>query len=195
MIAKTAIVHPHVKLGKNVVIEDFCIIGAPLRDGSTPETVIGDNAYLRSFTVIYSGNHIGHNFQTGNKANIREHNKIGNNVSIGTLTVIEHHAVIEDDVRIHTGSLIPEFTILKKGCWIGPHVVLTNAKFPMDPNAKNTLEGPVVETGAIVGGNTTLSPGVVIAAGALVGSGSNVTKSILAHHIAYGNPATEKRKR
>jgi UDP-3-O-[3-hydroxymyristoyl] glucosamine N-acyltransferase len=88
MIAKTAIIYPHVKLGKNVVIEDYCVIGSPLRDGTEPETIIGDNSHLRSFTVIYAGNKIGENFQTGNKANIREHNTIGNNVSIGNLSVV-----------------------------------------------------------------------------------------------------------
>lgn len=195
MIAKTAIIYPQVKLGKNVIIEDYCIIGAPLRDGSTPETVIGDEAHLRSFTVIYAGNQIGHHFQTGNKANIREHNKIGHHVSVGTLSVIEHHVVIEDGVRIHTNAFIPEYSTLKKGCWIGPHVVLTNAKVPLSSDAKNNLQGPTIEAGAIIGANSTVSPGVVIEANALIGSASNVTKNIKADQVAYGHPALEKRKR
>ena len=195
MIAKTAIIYPQVKLGKNAIVEDYCIIGAPLRDGSMPETVIGDNAYLRSFTVIYAGNHIGSNFQTGNKANIRENNKIGNNVSIGTLTVIEHHVVIEDNVRIHTSTLICEYSVLKKGCWIGPHVVTTNVKVPLSPESKANLQAPIIEEGAIIGGNCTLSPGVVIGPNSLVGSGSNLTKNIKADHVAYGHPASEKRTR
>ncbi len=195
MIAKTAIIYPNVKLGANVVIEDYCIVGAPLKDGSEPETVIGSDSYLRSFTVIYAGNQIGHHFQTGNKANIRENNKIGNHVSIGALTVIEHKTIIEDNVRIHTNSLICEFSVLKKGCWIGPHVVFTNAKVPLSPDAKNNLQGPIIEEKAIIGGNVTISPGVVVQANALVGSGSNITKSISKDQIAYGNPAVEKRKR
>ena len=195
MIAKTAVIYPQVKLGKNVIVEDFCVIGAPLRDGSTPETVIGDDSHLRSFTVIYAGNQIGHHFQTGNKANLRENNKIGNHVSIGTLSVIEHHVVIEDNVRIHTNAFIPEFSILKNGCWIGPHVVLTNAKVPLSPEAKTDLKGPTIEAGAIIGANSTISPGVLIQTNALIGSGSNVTKNISAGHVAYGHPASEKRKR
>lgn len=195
MIAKTAIVYPNVKLGKNVVIEDYCIIGSPLRDGSEPETVIGDNAYIRSFTVIYAGNKIGNDFQTGNKANIRELNTIGNHVSIGTLSVIEHHVVIEDNVRIHTNAFIPEYSILKRGAWIGPHVVLTNAKVPLAPNAKENLKGPVIEEDAIIGANSTLSPGIVIHSQALVGSASNVTKDIDAKSVAYGHPARVQGRR
>lgn len=195
MIAKTAIIYPNVKLGANAIVEDFCIVGAPLQDGSEPETIIGDNAHLRSFTVIYAGNTIGNNFRTGNKANIREFNRIGNNVSIGTLSVIEHHIIIEDNVRIHTSVFVPEFSLLKKGAWIGPHAVLTNAKVPLAPNAKKTLKGPTLHEGAIVGANSTLSPGVEIGSGSLVGSGSNVTKDISSSSIAFGNPAKTVKQR
>lgn len=194
MIAKTAVIYPNVKLGKNVIVEDYCVIGAPLRDGSEPETVIGDDSWIRSFTVIYAGNQIGHHFQTGNKANIRENNKIGDNVSIGTLSVVEHHVEIEDNVRVHTSAFIPEFSKLGQGCWIGPHVVLTNAKYPNRKDTKDHLVGPVVRAGAVIGANSTLSPGVEIGDKALVGSGSNVTKNIQDGEIVIGNPARIKSK-
>ena len=83
--------------------------------------------------MIYAGNVIGRNFQTGNKVNIRESNRIGDNVSVGTLSVIEHHVEIGDSVRIHTQAFIPEYSVLEEGCWIGPNVVLTNAKYPAVP--------------------------------------------------------------
>ena len=110
MISKTAIIHPGVILGKGCVIEDFVIIGTPPRGFALGEleTVIGENAIIRSHTVIYAGNKIGNNIQTGNKANIRELNEIGDDVSIGTLSVIEHHVKIGHGVRIHTQTFIPE---------------------------------------------------------------------------------------
>ncbi|MFG1505551.1 DapH/DapD/GlmU-related protein [Halobacteriovorax sp. ZH5_bin.2] len=190
-IANTSIIHPNVKLGKNVIIEDFCIIGAPPR-GKAPgelETIIGDNSVIRSGTVIYAGNIIGSNFQTGNKANIRELNNIGNNVSIGTLSVIEHHVEISDNVRIHTQVFIPEFSILNSGAWVGPNVVFTNAKVPLAPDAKNNLIGPTLMANARIGANSTLLPGVVIGENALVGAGSVVTKNVKPNTVVYGNPA------
>lgn len=189
MIAPTAIIYPNVHLGQNVRIEDYCVIGAPLRDGSQPPTVIGDGAWIRSHTVIYAGNRIGQRFQSGNKANLRELNDIGDDVSLGTLSVVEHHVQIGHRVRIHTGAFIPEYSVLKEGSWVGPHVVFTNAKVPLAIDAKNQLRGPTLEKGALIGANSTLSPGVVIGEGTLVGSGSNVTKSLPAHQIAVGNPA------
>lgn len=194
-IAKTAIIYPNVKLGKDCIVEDYCILGAPLADGSQPETVIGDQAHLRSFTVIYSGNSIGNQFKTGNKTNIREHNVIGNNVSIGTMSVIEHHVIIEDDVRIHTSAFIPEFSHLEKNSWVGPHVVFTNAKIPNTPTTKKELRGPRLKKGAVVGANSTLSAGIVVGENALIGSGTNLTKSVRDNSIAFGNPGSERSSR
>src|SRR4029078_8055001 len=138
-------VYENVQLGDGTTIEDFCIVGTPPRGKRPGEvaTTIGAGAVIRSHTVIYAGTVIGKNFQTGNKVNIRESNRVGDNVSIGTLSVVEHHVEIGDNVRITTQAFIAEFTVLQEGCWIGPHVVLTNAKYPLAPKAKDQLAGPV----------------------------------------------------
>ncbi len=194
MIAKTAIIYPNVTLGEDSMVEDFCVIGAPFKDSKDEATIIGNGALIRSHTVIYAGNRIGRNFQTGNKANIRELNVIGDNVSIGTLSVVEHHVVIEDGVRIHTQAFVPEYSILKKNSWIGPNVVLTNAKFPKAPEAKKQLKGPVVGESAKVGANSTILPSVRIGRNALIGAGSVVTKDVADDAVVAGNPARFVRK-
>ena len=191
MISKRAIIYPEVKLGKNCTIEDFVIIGAPPRGYKIGklETVIGNNAVIRSHTVIYAGNKIGNNFQTGNKVNIRELNKIGDRVSVGTLSVIEHHVKIGNSVRIHSQAFIPEFTVLEDECWIGPNVVITNAKYPKSPAAKTELKGPHIMKYAIIGANSTLLPSIKIGQYALVGAGSVVTKDVPDRWVVAGNPA------
>jgi acetyltransferase-like isoleucine patch superfamily enzyme len=184
-------IYANVTLGAGTAVEDFCIVGAPPRgasDGSLP-TVIGDGSVIRSHTVIYAGNTIGRHFQTGNKVNIRELNIIGNNVSVGTLSVIEHHVEIGDNVRIHTQVFIPEFSVLEEGCWIGPNVVFTNAKYPLSPGVKDSLVGPIIRRGAKIGANATLLPGVVIGENALVGAGAVVVRDVPAGAVVVGNPA------
>lgn len=191
MIAKSAIIHPNVILGENCVVEDFVIIGSPPEGccAGELETIIGDNAVIRSHTVIYAGNKIGNNFQTGNKANIRELNEIGNDVSIGTLSVIEHHVTIGNGVRIHSQAFIPEYCILEEECWIGPNVVMTNAKYPNSPNAKAELAGVHIMKDAKIGANATVLPGVTIGQNVLVGAGSVVTKDVSEETVLAGNPA------
>jgi len=184
-------IHAGVWLGSQFIIEDYCVIGVPPRGASEGEleTVLGSEALLRSHTVIYAGNVIGDSFQTGNKVNIRELNHIGDNVSVGTLSVIEHHVEIGNNVRIHSQAFIPEFTVLEDDTWIGPNVVLTNAKYPLSRGVKESLQGPRIKRGAKIGANATILPGVIIGERALVGAGAVVVKDVPAGVVVAGNPA------
>lgn len=149
---------------------------------------IGKNATIREPTIIYSGNDIGDNFNTGHFVTIREENKIGDNVSIGSHSNIEHHIIIEDNVRIHSNCFIPEYSILKHDCWIGPNVVLTNAKYPRSINVKEELKGPTIGEYAKIGANSTILPGIKIGKHALIGAGTVVVKDVPEYAIVVGNP-------
>lgn len=187
----TSRIHEGVVLGEGALVEDFCLVGVPPRGRSEGElpTRIGPGACIRSHTVIYAGNTIGASLQTGNKVNIRESNTIGEDVSIGTMSVIEHHVNIGDRVRIHTQAFIPEFSVLEEGCWIGPNVVLTNARYPQSPGAKESLRGPIIRRGAKIGANATLLPGVEVGAHAVVGAGAVVVRDVPPGAVVVGNPA------
>jgi acetyltransferase-like isoleucine patch superfamily enzyme len=103
--------------------------------------------------------------------------------------VVEHHVTIGNGVRIHTQAFVPEFTVLEDGCWIGPNVVLTNAKYPVSPNVKDSLIGPTIRKGAKIGANSTILPGVVVGENALVGAGSVVVRDVPDGAVVVGNPA------
>ena len=110
-------------------------------------------------------------------------------MSIGTGSVIEHHVTIESGVRIHSQVFVPEFSILEENCWLGPNVVLTNAKYPRSPNVKNKLAGVCIKKNAKIGANSTLLPGIVIGENTLVGAGSVVIKNVSKNKVVVGNPA------
>jgi len=186
----TCIIHPNVRFGANHHLDDFVIIGAPPRETSPGEmaTSIGANAIIRSHTVIYAGNHIGENFQTGHSVMIRECNEIGDDVSIGTHSNIEHHVRIGNRVRIHSRVFIPEYSILEDDSWVGPGAVFTNDLYPPS-NRADALKGPHLKSGARVGANVTLLPGVIIGRNALVGAGAGVVCDVPDGKVVGGNPA------
>jgi len=191
MIAKNALVYPKVQLSKNVKIGDFCIIGVPV---NRKKTIIGDNATIRSHTIIYSGNKIGKDFQTGHHTVVRENNIIDSNVSIGSFTEISHNVKIGKGARVHSQAFVSEYSCLAEEAWIGPQAMLVNAKYPKHPKAKQNLKGPRILKNAKIGANATILNGVRIGSNSLVGAGSVVTKNIPSNVIVAGNPAKVLRK-
>ncbi|OIO91307.1 MAG: hypothetical protein AUK03_11445 [Anaerolineae bacterium CG2_30_64_16] len=191
MCSDTWQIYPNVRLGEGAILGHYVIIGEPPRGAVAGElpTAIGPGAVIRSHTVIYAGNRIGAQFQTGHGVLIREANEIGDDVSIGTHSIVEHHVVIGNRVRIHSNVFLPEYTILEEGAWVGPCVVFTNALYPLSPGAKENLRGPHLLPGAKIGANATLLPGVVIGRDALVGAGAVVVHDVPDGKVVVGNPA------
>jgi acetyltransferase-like isoleucine patch superfamily enzyme len=195
-IAKTAIIGRDVELGDGSIVDDFVILGASHSDpeGRASPLHVGGGSHIRSHSVVYAGCSIGDRFQTGHGVLVREASEIGSDVSIGSHSVLEHHVVLRDRVRIHSNAFIPEYSIVEEGGWIGPNVVFTNAAYPMSRDAKSNLRGPHLLSGAKIGANATLLPGVTIGRDALVGAGSVVVEDVPDGAVVVGNPARVVRR-
>jgi len=181
-----------VKLGKNIIIEDYVIIGVrPTKESSRGPLVIGDNSKIRSHTVIYSGNIIGDHFQTGHGALIRENNIIGSNVSIGSHSVVERDNRIGNNVRIHSNCFIPEFVIIEDNVWIGPSLTILNVLHPPCPKFEECVKNDpvVIKENAKIGGNVTIAPGVTIGKNSLVGAGAVVVDDVPDNVVVTGSPS------
>lgn len=183
--------YQNVSVGPRSILEDFVVIGRPpkgVADGEL-ETRLGQEALVRSHTVIYAGNIIGDRFATGHGVLLRELNRIGNDVSIGSHSIVEHHVVIGNRVRIHSGAFIPEYSVLEDDAWIGPHVVFTNVLHPLCPEVAKCIKGPTIRSGAKVGAGATILPAVTVGEMALVAAGAVVTADVPARAVVVGNPA------
>ncbi len=176
-----------VRLGVGAEIGAWVLLGEGAREGSVLE--IGARARIRSHCVIYTDNQIGDDFQAGHGVLVRESNRIGHRVSVGSHSVVEHHVTIGDGVRLHTNVFVPEFSILDEDCWLGPGVILTNARYPTSPTAKQELAGPRIGARARIGAGAILLPGVSIGEDALIGAGAVITENVPAGTVVVGNPA------
>lgn len=188
-------VYKNVLLGKNCQIQEGVILGLPPTGKSDGElkTLIGNNAVIRSNTVIYAGTKIGDNFQSGHNVVIREGNKIGNEVNVWSNTVLSPGNTISDNVRIHANCFL-EYCQIGEGVFIGPGTVFTDDPHPVCPKWKECVLGAKVEKNVSIGANATILPGVKIGEGAVIGAGSVVTTSVLKGNVVAGNPARKIKK-
>ena len=195
MIHESARIYGNTKIGRNPVIMENVIIGYPtsslLKGEWTRQdfrgAVIGDNAIIRSNTVIYCEVEIGNNFITGHNVVVREKTRIGDNVLLGTNTVVEGNTIIGNNVSIQSNVYIPINTVIEDFVFIGPNAVFTNDKYPLRKDYR--LKGPVIRRGATIGANSILLPSVEIGEGAFIAAGSIVTKDVPPWKLAIGCPA------
>lgn len=152
--------------------------------------IIGNNAIIRSNSVIYNDVEIGDNFRTGHGVTIREKTRIGDDVLIGTNSVIEGHCTIGNNVSIQSNVYIPTNTVIHDYVFMGPCVCFTNDKYPI--RVDFDLKGPIIRKGASIGANSTFLSNVEVGEGAMVAAGAIVTKDVPPYFLAIGTPAKIK---
>ncbi|MDP2727844.1 MAG: N-acetyltransferase [Dehalococcoidia bacterium] len=183
-------VHPYVQIGRDPCIDPGAFVGYP-PSRVIPDLllVIGDNAKVRTGTIIYAGSRIGHNLETGHHAVIREENDLGNHVRVWNGSVIDYGCVIGDRVKIHSQVYIAQFTVIEEDVFLAPGVTITNDPHPGCAFSLECMRGPVVKRGAQVGANSVLLPHIVIGEYSVIGAGSVVTKEVPPFSVVSGNPA------
>ena len=187
------IIRDNVHIKKGTFIGANCIIGEYLADffddriNKYHPLSIGENAIIRSGSILYGDTQIGDNFMTGHRVTIREKSRIGSHVRIGTLCDIQGQCEIGNYVNLHSNVHIGMTTKIHDYVWIFPYVVTTNDPTP----PSETLNGPTIGSFAIIATGAVVLPGIQVGKDALVGAGAIVTKDVGEMKIAVGNPAKE----
>ncbi|RPI70755.1 MAG: N-acetyltransferase [Geobacteraceae bacterium] len=205
MIHPTAIVSDKAKIGKHVsigafttiyenviigdetTIESYCEIGHPSPLDDQQHLVIGNNSFIRSYSLFYRGSVFGDRLVTGHRVTVREKVIAGVNLQIGTLSDIQGDCIIGDYVRTHSNVHISKHSTLGNFVWIYPYVVLTN-----DPHPPSTCTaGVIVEDYAVVATMSVVLPGVRIGTHSLVAAHSLVNRDVPPYFFVGGSPAKE----
>jgi len=122
---------------------------------------------------------------------------IGKHCSVSVFAEIQKDVVIGDNCKIGMGAFIPTGVVLEDGVFVGPNACFANDKYPRAVNSDGSLKysddwtckKTLVRTGASIGMNSTILPGLIIGEWAMVAAGSVVTKDVPDFTVVKGNPA------
>lgn len=115
--------------------------------------------------------------------------KLGAGCNICSHCLIENDVVVGDRVTVKSGVQLWDGIRIEDEVFIGPNVTFSNDRFPRSKQYPEAFLQTVVKTGASIGANATLLPGITIGRNAMIGAGSVVTKDVPDHALVVGNPA------
>lgn len=115
--------------------------------------------------------------------------EIGRDCNICDGVFIENDVIVGDRVTIKCGVQLWDGLRIESDVFIGPNVTFTNDKFPRSKVFPDKFLRTTVRSGASIGANATILPGIEIGIGAMIGAAAVVTRSVPPLAIAAGNPA------
>lgn len=176
------------QLGDGCVVDETVAVPGP--DESRDPPRIGDDAVIRSGTVLYPDVVVGDGFQTGHDVVVREETVVGDEVLLGTKTVLDGRCTVGHRASVQTGVYVPPFTDVGERVFLGPHAVLTNDPLPLRRDCD--LAGPTLAADVSVGANATILPGVRVGERSFVAAGAVVTEDVPPETLAIGAPAEHR---
>lgn len=138
---------------------------------------ICESATIGKGTRVWAFAHVLPGAVVGEDCNICDHVFIENKVTIG------HRVTIKCGVQVWDG------VILEDDVFVGPNATFTNDLFPRSKAHLGEYPSTRICSGASIGANATILPGITIGRNAMVGAGSVVTRSVPPNAIVVGNPA------
>ncbi|MHC1785264.1 MAG: acyltransferase [Anaerolineaceae bacterium] len=128
--------------------------------------------------------------------------EIGDETRIGSFVEIQKGARIGSRVKVSSHTFICEGVTIEDNVFLGHGVMFTNDKYPRATTEDGVAQfeadwvcvPTLIKKGASIGSNATILCGVTIGEGAIVGSGSVVTKDVPAWTIVKGVPANFQRQ-
>lgn len=141
----------------------------PLADVKSQD--VGEDTRIWQFCVVFAGA------------------RIGANCNICAQVLIENDVVIGDNVTVKSGVQLWDGIRIEDNVFIGPNATFTNDSFPRSKVYPEKFLQTVIKTGASIGANATILPGVTVAEGAMIGAGAVVTRSVPPNAVVVGNPA------
>jgi acetyltransferase-like isoleucine patch superfamily enzyme/dTDP-4-dehydrorhamnose 3,5-epimerase-like enzyme len=122
-------------------------------------------------------------------AHVLEGARIGADCNICDGVFVEGGAIVGDRVTVKCGVQLWDGVELEDDVFVGPNATFTNDPMPRSKQWLEEYPRTVVRSGASIGANATILPGLEIGPGAMVGAGAVVTRPVPPHAVVTGSPA------
>ena len=154
------------KIGKNVIIEPYVVIGKKVK--------IGNNVIIKSFSHLASCN-IENKVEIGPYARLRPGSILEDNSTVGNFVEIKKS-------KIGKGSKVNHLSYIGDAS-VGKQVNIGAGTITCNYNGKNKFKTTIRDS-AFIGSNTSLIAPVTIGKNSLVGAGSSISKSVKDNSLA-----------
>ncbi len=145
-----------------------------------PTAVVDPGARVGAFTAIWHFCHVEAQAIVGENCNLGQNVYIGNN------------AVVGNGCRL--GNSVSVFSHVELGDFVfcAPFMVFTHISFPRAAvNRRESFRKTIVKTGASLGANSTVVPGITVGMGTFLAAGATLTKDCKDWSLMIGSPARQ----
>ncbi|MGX4803505.1 acyltransferase [Bradyrhizobium guangdongense] len=146
-----------------------------------PSAVVDAGARVGDYTSIWHFSHL----EAG--AVVGENNNLGQNTYIGNSAVVGNGCRLGNSVSVFSHVELEDFV------FCAPFMVFTHIAFPRAAiNRREVFKKTLVRTGATLGANSTVVPGITVGSGSFLGAGAVLTNSTKDWSLMLGAPARQK---
>ncbi len=145
-----------------------------------PSAIVDPGAAIGAFTSVWHFCHLEARAVVGENCNL------GQNVYVG------NDAVVGNGCRL--GNSVSVFSHVELGDFVfcAPFMVFTHISFPRAAvDRRETFRKTIVKTGASLGANSTVVPGITVGMGTFLAAGGTLTKDCKDWSMMVGSPARQ----
>ena len=151
--------------------------------------MISPEASIHSLAAVDTGAQIGSRSRIWQFCVVLPGAVIGEDCNICAHCLIEGGVTVGSRVTVKSGVQLWDGVTLENDVFVGPNVTFTNDHFPRSRQRPEKFARTIVRSGASIGANATILPGITIGYWTMIGAGSVVTRDIPDYALVVGSPA------
>lgn len=145
-----------------------------------PSAIVDPGAKIGAFTSVWHFCHVEAGAVVGENCNL------GQNVYVGNSAVVGNACRLGNSVSVFSHVELGDFV------FCAPFMVFTHIAFPRAAvNRRESFAKTIVKSGASLGANSTVVPGIIIGTGTFLAAGGTLTRDCSDWALMVGSPARQ----